>query len=130
MRGALRAASLAPSEIDWINAHGTGTPLNDPVETAAIKAVFGGPGQAPPVTSSKGAVGHAVAAAGAVEAVLSLLAIRDGVLAPTLNLRRPDPQCDLDYVPLEARPARVRYLLSNSFGFGGVNCCLALGGPR
>ena len=129
VRRALAAAERAPEDIDWINAHGTGTPLNDPAETAAIRSVFGGRPSAPPMSSSKGGVGHAVAAAGAVEAVLSLLAMRDGIIAPTLNLHRPDPACDLDHVPLEARDARVHTVLSNSFGFGGVNCALVLGGP-
>ncbi len=126
---ALAQAGTAAGEIDWINAHGTGTPLNDPAETAAVKRVFGGRETAPPMSSSKGGVGHAVAAAGAVEAILCLLAMRDGIVAPTLNLRRPDPACDLDHVPGEARPATVRTVLSNSFGFGGVNCALVLGGP-
>lgn len=127
MRGALKEAGLAPADIDWINAHGTGTPLNDAAETAAIKQVFGDVTTAPPVTSSKSAIGHAVAAAGAVEAVLSLLALRDRVLPPTLNLHTPDPDCDLDYVPLEAREApALQRVLSNSFGFGGVNGCLVI----
>ena len=127
MRGALREAGLDPSDIDYINAHGTGTPLNDSAETAAIKQVFGERGQAPPVSSSKSAIGHAVAAAGAVEAVLCLLAMRDGILPPTLNLHRPDPACDLDCVPLRARDAGCKAVLSNSFGFGGVNGSLVLG---
>lgn len=128
IRGALREAALQPTDIDWINAHGTGTPLNDAAETAAIRTVFGGAGSAPPVTSSKSAIGHAVAAAGAVEAVLSFLALRDRSLPPTLNLHEQDPECDLDYVPLVARDApNARYALSNSFGFGGVNGSLILG---
>jgi 3-oxoacyl-[acyl-carrier-protein] synthase II len=127
MKGALREAGLNPSDIDYINAHGTGTPLNDSAETAAIKQVFGGRGTAPPVSSSKSGLGHAVAAAGAVEAVLSLLAMRDGIVPPTLNLHRPDPDCDLDYVPLVARDAAIKRVVSNSFGFGGVNGSLVLG---
>jgi 3-oxoacyl-[acyl-carrier-protein] synthase II len=130
MRAALASAELAPDAIDWISAHGTGTPLNDVTETAAIRQLFGGKGDAPPVSSAKSALGHAVAAAGAVEAVLALLAMRDGIVPPTLNLHRPDPDCDLDYVPLEARDADVRTVLSNSFGFGGVNCSLVLGEPE
>ncbi len=126
MGAALLEAGLRPVDIDWINAHGTGTPLNDSAESAAIRAVFGP--DAPPVTSSKSAIGHAVAAAGAVESVLSLLALRDRSLPPTLNLHDPDPECDLDYVPLVSRPApAARYALSNSFGFGGVNGALVLG---
>ncbi|MCP4868091.1 MAG: beta-ketoacyl-[acyl-carrier-protein] synthase family protein [Proteobacteria bacterium] len=127
MRQALSKAGLGPDEIDYINAHGTGTPLNDATETAAVKQVFGGKGEAPPMSSSKSALGHSVAAAGAVEAVLCLLAMRDGVIPPTLNLTHPDPDCDLDCVPLEAREAELTHVVSNSFGFGGVNCSLALG---
>lgn len=128
MRGALREAGLQPADIDWVNAHGTGTPLNDAAETAALRTLFGARGAAPPITSSKSAIGHAVAAAGAVEAVLSFLALRDRSLPPTLNLHEADPECDLDYVPLLARVApHVRYALSNSFGFGGVNGSLVLG---
>ena len=127
MRAALDEARLSPSDIDWVNAHGTGTPLNDAAETAAIKTVFGGRDLAPPVTSSKSAIGHIVAAAGATEAVLSLLALRDRILPPTLNLNTPDPDCDLDYVPLTTRPApQLQRLISNSFGFGGVNGCLVI----
>ncbi len=129
MQGALDRAALDPSDVDYINAHGTGTPLNDSTETAAVKQLFGGRGTAPPFSSSKSALGHSVAAAGAVEAVLCVLAMRDGVVPPTLNLHRPDPECDLDHVPLEAREAKLRYVLSNSFGFGGVNAALALGAP-
>jgi len=128
MRRALASAQRAPHDIGYINAHGTGTPLNDVSETRAIKSVFGAVASCPPVSSSKGALGHSVAAAGAVEAVLSLLAARDGILPPTLNLRNPDPECDLDYVPLEARQRAPGTILSNSFGFGGVNCCLVLEG--
>ena len=127
MRAALADAGCTPADIDWINAHGTGTPLNDAAETAAIKTVFGLRGTAPPVSSSKSAIGHAVAAAGAVEAVLSLLALRDGIVPPTLNLTTPDPACDLDYVPHTARSAPgSKRVLSNSFGFGGVNGCLVI----
>jgi 3-oxoacyl-[acyl-carrier-protein] synthase II len=129
MRAALLDAGVAPGDIDYINAHGTGTPLNDAAESRAIIDVFGGPGQAPPVSSSKSGLGHAVAAAGAVEAILSLLALRDGILPPTLNLHDPDPDCPLDYVPLVAREAPIKTVLSNSFGFGGVNAALVLGGP-
>lgn len=128
MRRALARAGVAPQDIGYINAHGTGTPLNDVCETRAIKTVFGPPSSCPPVSSSKSALGHSVAAAGAVEAVLSLLAARDNILPPTLNLERPDPDCDLDYVPKTARNQAPGTILSNSFGFGGVNCCLVLEG--
>lgn len=127
MRAALHEARLDPADIDWINAHGTGTPLNDAAETAAIKTVFGPRGAAPPVTSSKSGIGHAVAAAGSIEAVLCVLALRDRILPPTLNLHHPDPDCDLDYVPLTTRPApHLQRVVSNSFGFGGVNGCLVI----
>ena len=127
MQAALLEAGSTPADVDWINAHGTGTPLNDAAETAAIKTVFGDRRSAPPVTSSKSAIGHAVAAAGAIEAVLCLLALRDRILPPTLNLHHPDPDCDLDYVPLTTRPApELRRIVSNSFGFGGVNGCLVI----
>jgi len=128
MRSALMAAEVGVDAVDYINAHGTGTPLNDATETLAIKRVFEGSRSVPQVSSSKSALGHAVAAAGAVEAVLCLLAMRDRIVPPTLNLHRPDPECDLDYVPHEARPADLNVVLSNSFGFGGVNCSLVLGG--
>ena len=128
MRRALASARLDPEDIDYINAHGTGTPLNDVAETRAIKTVFGAPEDCPPVSSSKSALGHTVAAAGAVEAILCLLAAKDGILPPTLNLHTPDPDCDLDYIPLETRSVPARRMLSNSFGFGGVNCSLVLEG--
>ena len=127
MRAALREAGLAASDIEYINAHGTGTPLNDTAETAAIHRVFGPRGDAPPVSSSKSALGHTIAAAGAVEAALVLLAMRDRILPPTLNLHEPDPECDLDCVPLVAREQATTRVLSNSFGFGGVNAALVLG---
>lgn len=130
MRRALDQARLDPTAVDYVNAHGTGTPLNDVTETRALKTLFGGSAACPPVSSSKSALGHSVAAAGAVEAVLCLLAARDGILPPTLNLTRPDPECDLDYIPLVSRTHTARTILSNSFGFGGVNCSLVLGaGP-
>jgi len=127
MRQALSKAGVSATDIDYINAHGTGTPLNDATETAAVKQVFGGRGDAPPMSSSKSALGHSVAAAGAVEAVLCLLAMRDGIVPPTLNLHHPDPACDLDCVPLEARAGALQRVVSNSFGFGGVNASLVLG---
>jgi 3-oxoacyl-[acyl-carrier-protein] synthase II len=130
MRAALNDAQLNASDVDYINAHGTGTPLNDAAETAAIHTVFGPTSEAPPTSSSKSALGHTVAAAGAVEAVLCLLAMADGIVPPTLNLHDPDPACDLDNVPLVAREATLRTVVSNSFGFGGVNASLVLGAPE
>lgn len=129
MRAALRDARLGPDHIGFINAHGTGTPLNDAAESLAIQQVFGEDcaTSGPFVSSSKSAIGHAVAAAGAVEAVLSLLALRDGIVAPTLNLHDPDPACPVRHVPLHALDHRVDVAMSNSFGFGGVNASLILG---
>jgi nodulation protein E len=124
MRLALRDAKLAPGDVGYINAHGTGTRANDATETAAIRAVFGS--TAPPVSSTKSLHGHAMGASGAIELASSLVALRDGFLPPTINLRQRDPGCDLDYVPNEARPARVEAFLSNSFGFGGMNAVVAL----
>jgi nodulation protein E len=124
MRLALRDAGLAPEHIGYINAHGTGTRANDPTETASIREVFGA--AAPPVSSTKSLHGHAMGASGAIELACSILALRDGFLPPTINLDTPDPQCDLDYVPNEAREAQVNAFLSNSFGFGGMNAVLAV----
>jgi 3-oxoacyl-[acyl-carrier-protein] synthase II len=126
MARALQDAGVAPADIDYINAHGTSTPLNDKTETAAIKKVFGDLAYRIPVSSNKSMIGHLVAAAGAVEAVAAVLTLRDQVLPPTINYRTPDPECDLDYVPNEARPHRVDVCLSNSFGLGGQNVCLVL----
>jgi len=126
MARALSDAELAPGDIDYINAHGTSTQLNDRTETAAIKRVFGDLARRIPVSSNKSMIGHLVAAAGAVEAVAAVLTLRDQILPPTINYRTPDPACDLDYVPNEARPHRVNACLSNSFGLGGQNACLVL----
>lgn len=126
MRGALTDAGLRPDEIDYVNAHGTSTQLNDQVETAAIKEVFGAGAAKLPVSSIKSMLGHMIAAAGAVELIISALTIRDGILPPTLNYRTPDPTCDLDYVPNTARRKRVSVVLSNSFGFGGQNIALVV----
>ena len=127
--GAARAMRLALDDarletVDYINAHGTGTKANDATETAAIRAVFGA--DVPAVSSTKSMHGHAMGASGAIEIASSLLALRDGFLPPTINLRTPDPACDLDYVPNEPRPARVSSFLSNSFGFGGMNAVVAV----
>ena len=118
---ALREASISPAEVDYINAHGTATLLNDLSETAAIKIVFGEHSAKIPISSNKSMIGHCLGAAGAVESVFTILSIRDGVLPATINYETPDPQCDLDYVPNQARRAHVRTALCNSFGFGGHN---------
>ncbi|WP_103640884.1 beta-ketoacyl-ACP synthase II [Campylobacter concisus] len=106
-------------KIDYVNAHGTSTPVNDKNETAALKAVFGD--KCPPVSSTKGQTGHCLGGAGAIEAVISIMAMRDGIIPPTINYETPDPECDLDYVPNKARKADIKAVMSNSFGFGGTN---------
>jgi 3-oxoacyl-[acyl-carrier-protein] synthase II len=124
MQMALRDAGIGQGDVDYINAHGTSTEVNDRVETLAIKQTFGEQAAKIPVSSIKSMLGHLIAAAGSVEAITCLLAIRDGVLPPTMNYTTPDPNCDLDYVPNGARKQRVRRALSNSFGFGGQNVAL------
>jgi 3-oxoacyl-[acyl-carrier-protein] synthase II len=124
IQGALADSGLAPKDIGYINAHGTSTQVNDKVETLAIKKVFGSDAYQVPASSSKSMLGHLIAAAGAVELIISVMAIRQGVLPPTINYEVPDPECDLDYIPNEAREKRVRHVLSNSFGFGGQNVSL------
>ncbi len=130
MRLALEDAQLAPEAIGYVNAHGTGTAANDVTETRAIRAVFGRHADALAVSSTKAMHGHALGAAGALEAAATLLALHHGVLPPTVNYEVPDPQCALDVVPNQARPASVQHALSNSFAFGGMNAVLAFGAPR
>ncbi|HEY6066087.1 MAG TPA: beta-ketoacyl-ACP synthase II [Thermoanaerobaculia bacterium] len=126
MKNALHDAGIEPQEIGYINAHGTSTPLGDRVETIAIKIVFGPHAKKVAISSTKSSTGHLLGAAGGLETGIVALALHHGVLPPTINYETPDPECDLDYVPNEARPARVAYALSNSFGFGGTNGCLVL----
>ncbi len=130
MRLALQDARLGLEEVELVNAHGSSTPLNDKTETLAIKQVFGERARRIPVSGTKGLHAHALGATGAMEAAISALSIAEGFVPPTANLTRPDPECDLDYVPGEGRRVPVRTVLSNSFGFGGTNACLALCEPR
>jgi 3-oxoacyl-[acyl-carrier-protein] synthase II len=125
MRLALRSAGLKPEELDYINAHGTSTRLNDKTETRAIRTVFGEHADRLVVSSTKSMIGHLMGGAGAVEAIATIKALETGIVHPTINYEHPDPQCDLDYVPNQARRVNPRVALSNSFGFGGHNACLA-----
>ena len=127
MRQALERARVAPERVDYINAHGTGTPLGDPVETKAIKQVFAAHAYELAVSSTKSMLGHMFGAAGAIEALACALAIHEGVLPPTINYETPDPDCDLDYVPNTAREAKIDVALSNAMGLGGHNACVLLG---
>ncbi|MGA2508254.1 MAG: beta-ketoacyl-ACP synthase II [Chitinispirillaceae bacterium] len=127
MKIALTTANLLPAQIDYINAHGTSTDLNDKIETAAIKKVFGDAARSVAISSTKSMTGHMLGAAGAVEFIASIMAIKDGIIPPTINYEDPDPDCDLNYTPNTAVKRSVRYAMSNSFGFGGHNACLLLG---
>jgi 3-oxoacyl-[acyl-carrier-protein] synthase II len=127
MQRALQDAGLKPGQVDYINAHGTSTPAGDVAETQAIREVFGEHAYRLAVSSTKSMIGHLLGAAGAVELVACVLSIRDGIVHPTINYEAPDPECDLDYVPNQARPMRVDVALSNSFGFGGHNATLIVG---
>jgi 3-oxoacyl-[acyl-carrier-protein] synthase II len=126
MEWALNDAGLEPSRIDYINAHGTSTPMNDAIETLAIKRLFGERAYEVAISSSKSAMGHAMGGAGTIESIFTTLALARGIIPPTWNYETPDPECDLDYVPNAPRPAHIHYALKNSFGLGGQNACLVL----
>jgi 3-oxoacyl-[acyl-carrier-protein] synthase II len=126
MASALRDGGVSANDVDYINAHGTGTKLNDAAETKAIKIVFGERAYKIPISSNKSMLGHLACAAGSIEAVASVLTIQRGVIPPTINYETPDPDCDLDYVPNKARQQKVNVCLSNSFGMGGQNCCVVI----
>ena len=124
MESAIKDAGIIPSEIQYVNAHGTSTPYNDRIETLAIKKCFGEHAQKLAISSTKSMTGHLLGAAGGLEAGISALAVRHQIVPPTINLENPDPECDLDYVPNEKRTLSINYALSNSFGFGGTNASL------
>jgi 3-oxoacyl-[acyl-carrier-protein] synthase II len=130
MRNSLRDAKIEPHQIDYINAHGTSTPLGDRIETTAIKRVFTDHAYKVAVSSTKSMTGHLLGGAGGLEAGITVLAIHDQIAPPTVNLEQPDPECDLDYVPNHARPMKIEYALTNSFGFGGTNGCLIFKRPE
>ena len=129
MRNCLRDAGIEPRDLDYINAHGTSTPVGDRIETLAIKRVFGEHARRLAVSSTKSMTGHLLGGAGGLEAGITVLALRDQIAPPTINLDTPDQECDLDYVPMQARPMKIDYALSNSFGFGGTNGCLIFKRP-
>src|SRR3970282_441519 len=124
MQATLKDAGVRPEEVNYINAHGTSTPIGDKIETAAVKRLFGEHAKKLPVSSTKSMTGHLLGGAGGLEAGLSVLALRDQILPPTINYEKPDPDCDLDYAPNQPRKSEVRYALPNSFGFGGTNAAL------
>ena len=126
MQLALADAGIAPSEVSYINAHGTSTPFNDKFETLAIKKVFNDHSGSIPVSSTKSMVGHSLGATGAIEVIVTALAVKHDIIPPTINYETPDPDCDLDYVPNVARNATVNVAMSNSFGFGGTNGVVVL----
>jgi 3-oxoacyl-[acyl-carrier-protein] synthase II len=125
LKAALARSGLAPQDVDYINAHGTSTQLNDAMETKAIKKALGERAYQVSISSTKSMTGHLIGAAGAIEAAFCVLTIQNGLIPPTINLEEPDPECDLDYTPQQARQSQVRAALSNSFGFGGHNTVLA-----
>jgi len=126
MQMAFKDAGISPEDVGYVNAHGTSTPLGDPAETRVLKIALGEEhAYKTPVSSTKGATGHTLGAAGAVEAIFTIFAVQRGLLPPTINYEVPDPTCDLDYIPNEARPADLEIGVSNSFGFGGHNACVA-----
>jgi 3-oxoacyl-(acyl-carrier-protein) synthase len=129
MRGALQDARVAPEDVDYVNAHATSTPLGDAVEVAALKEVLGSHAGRVPVNATKSMLGHCLSAAGLVELVATVLQMERGVLHPTINQEKKDPELDLDFVPNQAREARVRVAISNGFGFGGLNSCVVVGRP-
>ncbi len=126
MQWALDDAGISPEEVDYVNAHGSSTPLNDKIETFAIKAVFGDHAYNLAVSATKSMIGHAMGGAGAIESIATAMTLKEGLIHPTINLETPDPDCDLDYVPGTARSAEVQVALKNAFGFGGQNACLVL----
>ena len=127
MNETLDDAGITPAQVDYVNAHASGTQMNDSNESACISAVFGS--APPPISGTKAITGHPLGATAAIETVLCALAIQHQILPPTLHFATPDPACPLDIVPNVARPAKIRYVLNNAFGFGGINACIALGAP-
>ena len=130
MAAALKRAKLDPGEIDYVNAHGTSTPLGDEIELGAVKRLFGPAAHKISMSSTKSATGHLLGAAGAVEAIFSILSIRDQVAPPTLNLTNPSDGCDIDLAPKQAKQRKIRHALSNSFGFGGTNASVIFAAPN